>query len=144
MNDVNYGIAWQDSFRLGDDRVDSQHFQIFKLLSSLVGSCMDGSATHKIRETLDFLFNYTVRHFQDEETLQIECAFPGYKAHKQLHNDFILEVCEISSKFNKTGLSTELSNDLNKIVANWLINHIMREDKKIGEHLRSHRELAAS
>lgn len=136
MSDIQYGVAWQDSFRLGNEMVDAQHFQIFQLLSELVGSCIDGSDVGRLKSTLDFLVDYTVRHFQEEESLQIQCGYPDYARHKQLHEAFIVEVSKIVERFEKDGSSTALSRDLNKIVIHWLINHIMQEDKKIGEHLR--------
>ena len=136
MNDIQYGVAWQNSYKLGEEKVDSQHRQLFELLSDLIGSCLDGSNIEKQREALDFLVNYTVQHFYDEESLQVRTNYPDYKRHKQLHEDFKVTVGEIVEKFEKEGSSEELSKDLNKIVARWLVSHITREDLKIGKHLK--------
>ena len=137
QSEIQYGIAWNDNFLIGDAEVDSQHFRIFELLSGLIGSCIEGSHAENIHETLDFLVNYTVHHFYDEESLQVQSNYPDYRKHKQQHEDFKSTVGEIVRKFEEEGSSLELSNDLSKIVARWLVNHITREDKKIGEHLRT-------
>jgi hemerythrin len=63
--------------------------------------------------------------------------YPEYNEHKQFHEDFKITVGELAEKFYKNGSSAELSSDVNKTVIRWLINHIQREDKKIGEHVRS-------
>ncbi|MCL2669277.1 MAG: hemerythrin family protein [Syntrophaceae bacterium] len=137
MGGINQGIAWNDSFKLGNEQVDLQHKKLFELVSDLVNACMDGSDTKKLQETLGFLVNYTVRHFHFEEQLQLEYNYPEYDRHRQLHENFKITIGELVERFNKNGSSAELSNDVNKIVVGWLANHILREDKKIGEHIRN-------
>ena len=137
MGTMNQGVAWNDRFKLGNEQVDLQHKKLFELVSDLVNACIDGSDMGKLQETLGFLANYAVRHFHFEEELQLQYNYPGYKEHKQLHEDFKITVGELVARFNENGSSTELSNDVNKIVVRWLINHIQREDKRIGDYIRS-------
>ena len=134
---MTHGLAWKEDFNLGHDWVDMQHRRLFELVGGLVESCADGSDTAKLKSTLDFLVNYTVQHFQDEEDLQIKHNYPGYEGHKRIHDEFKVTVGGLVERFTKSGSSTELSSDVNKIVVRWLINHIQREDKRIGEHIRS-------
>jgi len=136
MNTQKYGIAWDDRLLLGNEQVDTQHKRLFELLNELVGQCLDGSNAEKLEETLDFLVNYTVSHFHDEESLQIQSKFPEYARHKQLHEDFKGTVGALTQRFMECGSSEELSNDVNKIVVRWLTGHIRQEDKKIGAHIR--------
>ena len=131
------GIAWSDSFRLGNEQVDGQHQRLFVLLSELVDACADGTDTGKLQETLDFLVNYTVQHFNDEEALQRLYNYPDFAKHKQIHEDFKVTVGELVGRFKESGSSKELSADVNKIIVRWLLNHVQREDKKIGEYLRT-------
>jgi len=135
--EMSHGLAWKSEFNLGHDWVDMQHRRLFELVSGLVESCADGSDTKKLRGTLDFLVTYTVQHFDDEEALQLKYNYPGYESHKRLHEDFKATVGGLVKKFDSTGSSSELSNDVNKTVVRWLINHIQREDKKIGKHIKS-------
>ena len=136
MSEIRYGIAWSDDFKLGNDHVDMQHYRLFELVSELISACMDGSDTEKLKKTLDFLVEYTLLHFSDEEDLQTWYNFPEYERHKQLHEDFKVTVGSLVQSFSDSGSSTDLSNEVNKIVVRWLVNHIQREDKKIGEHIR--------
>ena len=129
------GIKWDDSYSLGNKKVDAQHKQLFGLLSDLVSSCEDKSELIKIQEALDFLVNYAVQHFNDEEALQLECGYPDYERHKELHEAFKVTVTELVKRFVISGSSIELSSDLNKIVVRWLISHIQGEDKKIGKYI---------
>ena len=136
MSDIKHGLAWSEKFELGNEEVDSEHRRLFQLLSELIDSCMDGTDTLKLKETLDFLVNYTVMHFHNEEALQVRYNYPDYKRHKQLHENFKCAVGELVQKFEANGSSAELSNDVNRIIVQWLVRHIQQEDQKIGAHIR--------
>ena len=136
MNEKNQGVAWNDSYRFGNEQVDLQHKKIFELASGLLKACLEGKDTAKLRLTLSFLVNYTIQHFLFEEELQVKYNYPEYDRHKQLHEDFKQTVGELVGRFNQNGSSDELSGDVNRIVARWLVDHILREDKKIGQHIQ--------
>ena len=137
MANLKYGLAWDKKYEIGCGHVDAQHYRMFELVSDLVSACMDGSATEKLRSTIDFLVEYTVKHFYDEESVQVQWSYPEYERHKKLHDDFKETVTGIVEKYNQNGSSEELSNDVNRVVVRWLIDHIQKEDKKIGDHIRS-------
>ena len=136
MNDLKYGIAWNDSFKIGYEQVDSQHYRLFELLSELVGSCAEGKDVPGIGETLDFLVNYTVQHFCDEESLQVQYNYPDYARHKELHEKFKIAVGELVGRYAQSGSAENLKQDINRVVVRWLISHIQQEDKRIGNHIR--------
>jgi len=136
LSDYRYGLAWSEKFELQNEEVDSQHRRLFELLSELVAACMDGTDTVKLKETLDFLVDYTIKHFLDEEMLQLRYNYPDYKNHRQMHEAFKITVSELVLKYDRNGSSIELSNDVNKIIIQWLVNHIQKEDMKIGRHIR--------
>ena len=136
MNGQLCSLVWSNSLRLGSEKVDAQHKHIFQLLKELVDQCVEGSSTEFLKETLDFLLEYTIQHFHDEESLQIQYNFPEYKRHKRLHEDFKTVVGVLAQRFAESGSSQELSRDINRVIVRWLINHIQQEDKKIGDHIR--------
>ena len=131
------GIAWDDSLLLGNMLVDMQHQKLFELASDLVASCELGNSTEKLQDTLLFLANYAIKHFTDEEALQIEYNYPDYETHKQIHDDFKTTIGNLVQKFKESGSSSDLSNDVSKILVRWLLDHIKNEDKKIGEYIRN-------
>ena len=137
INRITSGVAWNDRYSLGNEQIDIQHKKLFALVSDLVNACMDGSNTEKLQEALMFLGNYTVQHFYFEEELQLQHNYPDYDTHKRLHEEFKKEIDRLVTRFKKNDSSIELSNDLNKIVVRWLVNHIPQEDKKIGEYIRN-------
>ena len=137
MSEMVNGIAWDDRLKLGHSQVDEQHKRLFDLVGELVNQCLCGTNVEKLKETLNFLVDYTVRHFYDEESLQVEYNFPEYANHKKMHEAFKVTVGELVRRFEENASSEELSNDVNKIVVRWLVSHIQMEDKKIGRHIRN-------
>ena len=141
MNEITAGVAWNAAYSLGNEEIDRQHKMLFALVSQLTTACDDGSDREKLSEILDFLGAYTQEHFSFEETLQVCLNYPDYERHKMLHKAFINEVCELNERFIKNGSSDKLSSDVNRIVVKWLISHIQREDKKIGDFIRLQQRL---
>ena len=137
VHELEQGIAWDEGLLTGNVLVDMQHQRIFERVSDLVRSCEDGSNTAKLQDTLEFLVNYTIRHFTDEEALLLECGYPNYADHKQEHNEFKKTVGELARKFEKNGSSEELCAHVNRITVRWLVSHTQQEDRKISEHIRS-------
>ena len=136
MDEKTQGLAWNDKYNIGKEEVDEQHKKLFEMINALASSAEDGSDTEKIRSTLDFLVEYTVQHFYDEEKVQVQYIYPDYEWHKKIHEDFKVTVTGLVAEFKESGYSKELHDALNKALAKWIVNHILQEDKKIGEHIR--------
>ena len=132
---IKYGIAWDDAYLIGYDTVDAQHRKLFVMLSELIEFCMLDLSSAKLSDTIAFLVEYTVRHFEDEEALQLQYCYPDYENHKKMHEEFKVTVAEIMADYVKNGSSAALSESVNKTIVRWLVSHIMGEDKKIGEHI---------
>ena len=136
MREWSYGIAWSTDLETGNDAIDSQHKQLFKLTSDLVEACDGDKGQETVGETLHFLASYTVQHFADEEALQVEHKFPGYESHKQLHEDFKAKVVVMINKYQEDSASSDLRAQVNSTIVRWLLTHIKKEDFKIAEHIR--------
>jgi len=128
-------LKWSKDYELGNVFVDSQHKRLFKLVCSIDKACNEGKDIATLCETLDFLLQYTVLHFSDEEALQIKCNFPEYENHKKLHEEFEAIVSEKVAEFKEKGSTKDLSEAVNDFVIKWLLNHILKEDMKIKEYM---------
>jgi len=129
--------AWNDHFLLGNELVDMQHQRIFELADDIIRTCEAGGSVEKVGETLGFLEEYAIRHFTDEELLMFEYDYPEYEKHRRMHDEFKATVRKLTRRFRESGSSAEMVRDMNNLLVRWLVNHIPREDKKIGRHIRS-------
>jgi hemerythrin len=116
--------------------IDTQHKELIKAVNSLLAACSSGKGRAALHETLDFLSNYTARHFADEEKLQMQHRYPDYVNHKKLHDRFKVVVADLSRQLKTEGPTVVLVGKVNASIGDWLVTHIKREDKKVAAHLR--------
>lgn len=130
-------IKWTDNLSVGVEAIDSQHKVWFEKANNLFEAGRKGQAKEYISEMLDFLDEYTKLHFSDEEKYMLEINYPEYDVQKKLHDGFIAELAKLKESFNESGGNVAVIVKANKMVVNWLTNHILQQDKKIGEYAKN-------
>ncbi|MBN4070014.1 hemerythrin family protein, partial [bacterium AH-315-G05] len=100
-------------------------------------ACRERKGAEIVNETLDFLGDYVVEHFSDEEKLQKQYNYPDYKNHKKLHEKFVADFTELRNRFNSDGSTLTVITKLNRVLVQWLMKHIKVEDKKIAAHIKA-------
>ena len=135
MSIEQFVIVWSKDYELGNEFVDSQHKRLFELVSNVGQSCAEGGDNSALSETLDFLLQYTVQHFSDEEALQLQYNYPDFENHKKLHEEFEATVKEKVEEFKASGSTKDLSETVSDFIIAWLVNHILKEDMKIKEYI---------
>jgi hemerythrin len=128
--------TWTPDLETGNPLIDSQHKQLIQALNDLLNACMSGKGKETLHSTLDFLASYTVKHFGDEEKLQIQHQYPDYQNHKKLHLAFVSFVNDLAAKLKTQGPTTLLVGQVTTGVGDWLVNHIKREDLRVANHIR--------
>lgn len=63
----------------GNALIDSEHRQLFAAVNSLMDACSQGQGRAQIQKTVQFLNDYVIKHFQDEERLQVQNKYPSYQ-----------------------------------------------------------------
>ncbi len=127
---------WDKSLETGNAEIDEQHKSIIDSINRLLEACSQGKGRSEVENTLKFLQDYVVKHFNDEERLQLKSNYPDYNAHRAKHEAFKKTVNEIVEEFNKSGASIQLVAKVNSSMAGWLISHIKSEDKKVAAYIR--------
>ena len=127
--------SWDKSLETGNLSIDTQHKSLITAINELLEACSQGKGRIEVSKTLNFLQDYVVKHFVDEEKLQLQSAYPDYKAHKEKHEAFKVTVKNIVDEFKESGANIQLVAKVNSSVGGWLINHIKTEDKKVAMHI---------
>ena len=130
-------FAWSKDLETGNGTIDTQHKTLIEALNNLMDACSQGKAKEQIVSTMNFLLDYTKKHFADEERLQRTSGYPDYENHKKLHDAFVKTVVDISKELNEQGPTIVMVGKVNNAVGNWLVTHIKREDAKVAAHIRS-------
>lgn len=130
-------MEWTESLSVGVDLIDKQHKTWFEKANQLFDAGKNGKAKDYISEMLQFLDEYTKKHFHDEEQYMQQIHYPEYEVQKKLHTNFIAELAKLKKDFEASGGNIIVIINANQMVVNWLVNHISTQDKKIGEYSRS-------
>lgn len=120
----------------GVAQVDAQHKALFDAMNQLSNACEQGKGRDEIDKTLKFLSDYIITHFSDEERLQRQYGYPDRVQHKAYHDQFKMSVKKMIEEYTAGGASIVLVGEINRKVGMWLLNHIKREDVKLGTFLK--------
>ena len=130
-------IEWTPDLSVGINLIDDQHKIWFEKANQLFDAGKNGKAKEFIAQMLDFLDEYTKKHFHDEEQYMLSIHYPEYDTQKKLHTAFIAELAKLKQSFQESGGNIVVIINANQMVINWLTNHISTQDKKIGQFVRS-------
>ena len=133
-------IAWRDELAIGVPAIDDQHQELFRRFNTLLKACNEGRGKEEVGQLIQFLRDYVAVHFLDEETIQVEQAYPGFAAHQRQHLEFVGRLDALHRQFFAEGASLPLVIQTNAMLVEWLINHISKADRLIGDFLRSKRQ----
>ena len=124
---------------VGVPKIDEQHRELIKMLNTAQSLGIKAFSISETKKTLDFLGDYVVKHFNDEEALQRQSGYPKYDWHKTQHRNFIDEFTRLKQEFAANGASAKFTLNLNKSVIDWVIRHIKSADKEFGAYYQSHK-----
>jgi len=130
-------ITWTPDLSVGVDLIDEQHKLWFEKANQLYKAGQEGRAKEFIIELFDFLDDYTKKHFKDEEEYMEKIKYPQIDAQRKAHAAFIADLAKLKKDYNESGGNILLIINANKMILNWLTQHIRNMDKKIGEYAKT-------
>ncbi len=130
-------MPWTQNLSVGISMIDDQHKMWFEKAEALFDAGKNNKAKEYVGELLDFLEDYTKKHFADEEVYMQKIQYPGYAEQKQAHTAFIAQLSKLRSDYNSSGGNLLVILNANQMVLEWLTKHISNMDKKIGEYAKT-------
>ena len=125
-----FGGSWSDALLCGIPAIDEQHKELFRQLDIL----RDRGNRERVPGILRFLADYVVKHFKDEESLHIKSAYPGALEHRKLHEGFARIFMELKAKHDASADAPAVVMEINRVVYDWLKEHVMRNDKLFAKY----------
>ncbi|MDR2095935.1 MAG: hemerythrin family protein [Treponema sp.] len=132
--------VWDDSLKTDNELIDGQHKQLFAAINSVL-QVIDEKKQDELKKSLDFLNDYTIKHFFDEERLQMQYKYPDYPKHRKLHEGFKVVVRDLCHQQIMKGITDDLANEIKKQIGDWLVTHIKIEDCKLAAYIKSQKKL---
>ena len=128
-------MTFTSALSVGYNAIDEQHIRWIELINAVYKSLESGSSKEKLGMVLKDLVDYTVWHFGFENKMMTEYNYPEKDSHMKLHRDFIAEIKKLEERYN-SGEDIMGVNVL-EFLKNWLSDHIMKIDTKLGAYLES-------
>jgi hemerythrin-like metal-binding protein len=125
---------WKESYRLGVETIDNQHRQLFKMVDDLLEVVDGGDGEgykHKCADAVNFLYDYTVKHFQFEEGYQASIGYKDIEAHKLQHKRFIVTVDNFAKRMIDSQYDMPVVKAFCGSLVAWLNYHVADTDQKI-------------
>ncbi|MDS4031067.1 MAG: bacteriohemerythrin [Candidatus Contendobacter sp.] len=126
-------MEWSDTLSVGVQAIDDQHKQLVAMLNEINEGIRGGWGKEARDEVLIKLVDYTLTHFATEESLMQIFGYPEENTHKKCHADLIQMVEQYIRKYNQDPNAS--SYDLLFFLKRWLFQHILKDDKALGQFL---------
>jgi hemerythrin len=91
----------------------------------------------EIEKTLNYLNEYVVKHFSDEEEIHIKSKYPKQAEHKEKHAVFIDSLKKLEEEFAGKINSMEFTMKLNNSLVVWIVKHIKGDDVEFGKFYKA-------
>ena len=126
---------FKDEFLTGIEQIDQEHRKLFEIadqLYTLKNQEFIPDKYDNIREILNQLKDYTMTHFDHEEAYMESIGYKRMFTQKVQHD-------ELRQTINQWRLDEidenqdEAIDEMLKVVTDWLVDHILHQDKLIGK-----------
>lgn len=134
-------MIWKEKYRVGVELIDQQHKELFGRLSKFIETVQNDMPWEekigRVKETMIFVQEYMVTHFDEEEEYQKQIKYPHIEEHKIAHFKLKKEIRDYIESFEEEGFTEEKIQEFSGKLMAWLIMHVGHMDQKIGEFVRS-------
>ena len=129
-------IQWNDNYKVGNKIVDFDHITLVNITNDLFMRVERGAKGAEIASVIHHLIDYVERHFDREEELFLNSAYPDKEKHLNMHNDIRKTVKDIAKVYQSNPDAINIRQVLD-FLKKWLTNHIMRADQGYVEYLEA-------
>lgn len=124
-----------DNLITGNETLDTQHKELISQFNKLLRSCEKSNEKLVAVNTLDYLSDYTDKHFTTEEGLQKEIGYPGYEKHIIQHAIFRKTIEELQEMLQEEeGPSDAFVQKVKTNLIDWFCTHIEGFDRSVAEY----------
>lgn len=136
MKQSEWTLAWSDGMGFGIPELDAAERRLNALVHELNQAIADGRDGEEIQRLMNQLLFEAVSHFEHEERVLSECAYPLQKGHAALHLQMRAElehVIEVLRDVEAHAMWAECG----LLVAQLFVEHMRQESMKYRNFRRS-------
>jgi len=126
---------WNDSLAIGIEQIDKQHQELFSRFDLLLKACREGQGRDELSRLLEFLSDYVKTHFSVEEQFMRSSGYADLESHLLEHEVFRGKLDDLRQIYADHGAGMDLLITTNATVLDWIIQHVRKTDRRMGESL---------
>lgn len=126
-------LEWQEGYRVGVAQFDAEHKALLERINGIVTAEVDTREMHWSSAPLGVLIDDILHQFDHEEIVMDRTYYPQLGDHRRSHDRLLRNLMRQIGKCRK-GEITIL--EFGTYLYDWLLEHILQEDMKLGAYLR--------
>ncbi len=127
-------LEWSNDYSINCSQVDDEHKKLIEMANEVFGLIHPEANRNELIAVVKELFKYMESHFEHEEAYMEEIEFPEFDRHRKLH---ALIVREMNGALKGLNDLESYAEKLREMMVEWVVQHIIQEDAKIGQFVRS-------
>jgi hemerythrin len=124
-------LIWKQGYSVNEAILDSHHQKLFSLLNTAYENVMNSLEVDSVLPIIEELSEYTRYHFAEEEQYLREKGFQEADDHIAQHGEFTRSIESLKAHYH--GNNLEAAQELIVILGEWLLRHVIKEDRKYAE-----------
>jgi len=124
-------LQWTSTLSVGVPEIDEQHRELFRRVDSLLDAVLHQDRD-EVGRVLAYLQGFVVEHFDAEERLMAEVAYPEAERHVREHRAFAATLAEVGAEYAAHGPTAALVFRLEQQAVGWLQDHVYFTDVALG------------
>lgn len=130
-------IIWNESFSVGQEKLDEQHRTMMQLINRLNESLITSYITDddsQLFNLLEIIYEFVLKHFTFEELYMVDIKYPRIDHHAEIHEDIRNQINHFYIGIKEGSIILDSTIILK--FSHMLEEHILNEDAKYGEHVK--------
>ncbi len=127
-------LAWEESYKIGHDRMDGQHLVLVALINQLDININDDGVQGILPDVLEAVGAYLGYHFAEEEAVMRAAGYPGLDGHVAMHRAFTEQFDRLLA-LAAAGQVLQAALKVRSFAIDWLIRHILQADAEYASHI---------
>ncbi len=126
-------IEWHQDYEIGIEDIDQDHKRLFSIYNYFNTVAEQGTKSPCISTMFVLLSDYAIGHFRNEEAIMNSTKYPDIVNHIRQHNGFVRKLDKIRNRYEG---GDDVREELFMFFRDWILLHVLRDDRKIGEHMK--------
>jgi len=124
-------IPWLETYSTHISVFDEEHKRLLHVINELADAIHEKKGSEILSPIFSELIDYTEVHFKHEEAEMEKLAYPELEEQQAEHQKLKSSILEFQERLNAG--DEELVADVYKFLRHWMIDHIIKIDKKYGD-----------